>query len=103
MQQAIGDLDRTGRIRQARARITTSPSASSLASNELDPAPRADDLGAGPQMPDRHRPEDLEGDAADVELGGILEALDRVAEQRRRRARVLGVRIPGAAGQLGGG
>ena len=58
------------------------------------PAPR-------PHRADRHRPEDLEGDPADLEVIGVLEPLDRAADQRRGRPGVLGARVPRPPGQLG--
>ena len=57
--------------------------------DELDATPGPDDPGLHRDRADRHRAEDLEGDPPDLEVGGVLQALDRPADQRRRWARVL--------------
>ena len=76
-------------MRQARARISSLSPSPERRLDELHAAPRPDDPGLDHDRADRHRAEDLEGDPPDLEVGGVLQALDRPADQRRRRARVL--------------
>jgi hypothetical protein len=70
--------------------------------DQLHAAAGADDPRLDLDRTDRHRAQDLEGEAADLEVVRVLERLDLAADQRRRRPGVLGARIPGTAGQLGG-
>jgi hypothetical protein len=69
--------------------------------DDLDAAAAAHQGGADLQRRDRDLAEDLEGDAHDLDVAAAVEALDRPAEQRRGRAGVLRVGIPGSPGQLG--
>ena len=86
-----------------RARISTSPSASlSSASTICTRRPGRTTRASTATGADRHRAQDLEGDPADLELLGLRQPLDLAAEQRRGRPGVLGARVPGPAGQLGG-
>ena len=71
--------------------------------DELDAAAGAHDSGLDPQRGNRHRTQDLEGDPPDVPISPALEPLDLAADQAGGRAGVLGVGIPRAPGQLGGG
>ena len=66
----------------------------------LHAAPGPDDAGAQRERGDRHGRQDLHRHAAHPHALTRLAALDRAAEQRRRRAGVLGVRVPGPAGEL---
>jgi hypothetical protein len=54
------------------------------------------------QPAERHRAQQLEGDADDPQVWLRVELLELSAEQRGGGAPVLGVRVPGAAGELGG-
>ena len=68
---------------------------------ESDAATRSGDAGAHLDPPDRDRVEDLVGDARDHHLGALLAELERAAEERGGRSRVLQPGVPGARGVLG--
>jgi hypothetical protein len=59
-------------------------------------------LRAYAQLPKRYGPQQLERDAHDAQVRLRLESFELAGEQRGGRAAVLGVRVPGAAGELGG-
>jgi hypothetical protein len=81
--------------RQARAITTGSPSTvSSASSSSSHSRPHR-------HLADRNGAQDLEGGAREHEAVARLAALDRPADQRRRRPGVLEGRVPRAAGVLG--
>ncbi len=69
---------------------------------ELDAAAGADGLGDDAELTERHRPQELIGDASDRQAVGRRQPLERAHQQRRRRTAVLGPGVPRAAGQFGG-
>jgi hypothetical protein len=78
-------------------------------SYELDAATRSDHLGLDLQPADRNRAQDLVGHPPNLRgqtlaaaHPALAEAFELAADQRGGGARVLGVRIPGPLGQLGG-
>jgi hypothetical protein len=54
-------------------------------------------------LADRDRPQDVEADPRGLPVRDAAGALDLASEQRRGRTGVLVVRVPGAAGEAGGG
>ena len=80
--------DRRGRIRSARARTTSVPSASRIApSSSCTRLPGPDDLASTSQLPERDRAQELVGDAGDRQPVEPSRPLERAHQQRRRARR----------------
>ncbi len=69
---------------------------------ELDAAARPYGLGGDGELTDRHRPQELVGDAGDRQTLGRGQSLERAHQQRGRRTAVLGAGVPRTTGQFGG-
>ena len=70
--------------------------------DQLDAAPAPQQPGRHPELGDRQRPRDLEGDPGHRQVVPVPEALHGTAQQRRRRPGVLQPRRPRALGELRG-